>query len=212
MCNGIEGSSFTGTMLKISFCLGALAASAEAFAAAGVRPSHRAAHTQLRQARIASAPQALMGAPETVTLMLADGGGGFDIVGTALNVVFTAVCLGLVAYIASFATQAAGEIGSQTAEVVKYRMDEAASKPKDGGRKGTVYDDTGDMSVSDEQVRAELKYREEKGKGSIQNSADGKKFAPWLDIDEDAVARTKAARAARLAGEEQEKKKNPFGF
>ena len=55
--------------------------------------------------------------------------------------------------------------------------------------------------MTDEEVAREIAARKKMGKGSFQKTADGKKFAPWLDIDEDAVAEVKKAREARLKRE-----------
>ena len=39
-----------------------------------------------------------------------------------------------------------------------------------------------DGLFGDEQIAAEMAARKKKGKGSFQVAADGRKFAPWLDI------------------------------
>lgn len=108
----------------------------------------------------------------------------------------TAFLLGFVAFIGYYGLQAAGSI-AETAGEVGQVLSAEAKKPKPPKPTEAVYDDSGSGAVSDRQVQAELKSRKAKGKFSNQKSATGKSFAPWMDIDEDLVAKTRADRLAR---------------
>ena len=129
-----------------------------------------------------------------------------------LNGVLSVAVGGLFLFVAKFAVEALGEVASQTPE----RLDRLGiTGNKGAGRPrsvGTVYDDT-DFTYKDNQRAVENSRT--RVKKSKQFKADGTRLAPWMVIDEDKVAATKAKRAA---AEKQSSKtaaasggfKNPF--
>jgi len=134
----------------------------------------------------------------------------FDIVGTVVNVGLTGATLGFAAFIGKFALEAAGEMGNYAGKVIEYDREMEKQRPKGKKPKQTepVYDDSGSGAVSDAQVRKEMEVMKKKGRGSLQKAAGGVKFAPWLDIDEDGVAKVKAEREKRKKRESGESGKD----
>ena len=113
--------------------------------------------------------------------------------------VFTVICLGLLGYIASFILEASGEVATGAGQVVAERVSKQL-KNKMPKQEGTIIDDSGSGMVTEEQIAAEIKSRKQRKKDgtfSLQNSAGGAKFAPWMDIDEERVAQMKKDREAR---------------
>ena len=114
-----------------------------------------------------------------------------------VNLLLSVIVLGFLAYIGNYFLQAATTVGEEAAKVAKYQKQQSQNAPSRPRSDGPVFDDTGSGAVSDAQVAAELESRKKKGRGSFQKSADGRAFAPWLDIDEEMVAKNKAAREER---------------
>ena len=114
--------------------------------------------------------------------------------------VFTVICLGLLGYIASFVLEATGEVATGAGQVVAERVSKQLND-KTPKQKGTIIDDSGSGMVTEEQIAAEIKSRNQRKKDgtfSLQsNSAGGAKFAPWMDIDEELVEQMKADRKER---------------
>jgi len=120
---------------------------------------------------------------------------GFDIVGGIVNLVLTAAVLGFFAFISSYVLEAVGTVGEQVGKIAEYD----AAQPKGGPKRSSepVFDDSGSGAVSEAQIQAELVNRKKRGKGSLQKSASGVSFAPWMDIDEDAIEKMKQERRQR---------------
>jgi hypothetical protein len=186
-------------MIRALLLVAGAASLANAFSVSG-----RATLQPLRTHGAVSPPPTMMLAPEPITaalptMLVADIGG------TIVNGVLTILCLGLVGYVGKYALEFATAIGEEGAEVSK-RMGEINSESKQVPKPtGTVYDDSGDRSVSDAEIREEIQAREaRRARGervSFQNSVGGAKFAPWLDIDEDLVDEMKAERQQRKKAE-----------
>ena len=103
--------------------------------------------------------------------------------GTAI-LVLSGVVLAFLAFIGSYALQAAQAVGESAEAIIEYDKKMAEQQPKQearGNKKDeAVYDDTGSGAVSDDKIMKEIAERKKRGKGSFQVGADGKKFAPWL--------------------------------
>ena len=108
-----------------------------------------------------------------------------------VNLGLTVLLAAPMLYSAKFAVDAAAEVGSQTEE----RLDRAGIGKNKGPRvrQADVYDDT-DFSYSDNK-RAVENSRTRK-KFSKQQTADGKRFAPWMVIYKAKVEKVKAERNA----------------
>lgn len=122
-----------------------------------------------------------------------------------VNIVLTAFVAGFVLFILKFALEFATEVGSQTEE----RLDRLGANNKAPRQRvtGTLFDDT-DFSYKDNQ-RAVENSRTRK-KQSKQMASDGKRFAPWMVIDEKRVEQVKAQRKAAKKTKQQSGFKNPF--
>ena len=114
-------------------------------------------------------------------IAVADDGG---IVDALVNLVLSGVVLAFLAFIGSYALQAAQAVGESAEAIIEYDKKMAEQQPKQEARSNkkdeAVYDDTGSGAVSDDKIMKEIAERKKRGKGSFQVGADGKKFAPWL--------------------------------
>lgn len=129
----------------------------------------------------------------------------FDIVGTVVNGGVTVATLGLAAFIGRYVLEIVQEVGNQAGKMAEYDREVERQRPKQKPKKqtGAIFDDSGSGAVSDAQVQKEMEVMKKKGRGSFQVGGGGVKFAPWLDIDEGAVAEVKKARAVRKKKEER---------
>jgi hypothetical protein len=138
-----------------------------------------------------------------------DGGGIFDFL---LNSILTVFVLGFAAFIVKYAYDAYKIVESQSdvrAERLGWNKDRAPDEPVSNE---PLYDNF-DYTYKNLSEKVE-NSRTRKGQ-SKQVKADGTRFAPWMNIDEDKVAEMKANREKRLAKEkastgkgEPPKKKN----
>lgn len=126
------------------------------------------------------------------TAAIADDGGG--IVDGIVNLVLTGFVLAFVAFIGIYVKDAIVEVGDTVQGRIEYNKANPGQKQA-VATKEAIYDDTGSGAVSDDQIRKEIKYREEKGAGSKQ-VLGGKRVAPWMNIDEDMVKKYKAKKDA----------------
>ena len=109
-----------------------------------------------------------------------------------VNLGLTALLAAPVLYIAKFAFDAAAEAASQT----DVRLERAGLTGKTKGprtRQADVFDDT-DFSYRENSQAVENSRTRKKL--SKQQTADGKRFAPWMVIDEAKVEKVKAERNA----------------
>ena len=164
-----------------------------------------------------AAPAARLAATLPAAAMAEDG--GFDIV----NLILTGIIGSFVLFIGSFAFEAVSEVGTQAGKIAEYDRKNPRAKSKQAK---VVYDDTGGGAFfnnkSEEQqaaqLRKDLEMRKKKGAASKQVKADGSKFAPWMNIDEERVNKIRAERTAernakKKAGAKQAKEPegwNPF--
>lgn len=124
----------------------------------------------------------------------------------AVNIVLTVFVAGFVLFIGKFALEFATEVGSQTEE----RLDRlGVNNDRAPRQRVTDFFDETDFSYKDNQ-RAVENSRTRK-KQSKQMTADGKRFAPWMVIDEKRVEQVKAQRKAAKKAKPQSGFKNPFG-
>ena len=118
-----------------------------------------------------------------------------SIVDTLVNAGLTVVVLGFVAFIGSYIFQAVAEVGNQAGKIAEYDREMAKTAPKKKmDPKAIVFDDIGSGAVSDEQVKKELEFRKKRGPGSKQVGSDGKRLAPWMNIDEKRIEGIKKER------------------
>lgn len=121
-----------------------------------------------------------------------DGG----ILGTIFNVVLNVIVLGLLAFVGKNIFDLLAEASSGTAKNVE-RISEAARENKANAPAkptGPIYDDF-DYTYKNLSERVEdMRTRKKQSK---QVTADGKRFAPWMNIDEDKVEQMKKNRMAR---------------
>jgi len=132
-------------------------------------------------------------------------GGGFD-----PGVLLAIPVVGFGLYIAKFIVELLAEGGSQIPE----RLDNiglTGGGPREAKKDaGALYDDT-DYSYKSLSQRVE--NSRSRKKQSKQITADGKRFAPWMNIDEEMVEEIKAKKLAERKKKKATKKSNNFfGF
>lgn len=126
----------------------------------------------------------------------------------SVNTVLTVFVLGFVAFIGKFAL----EFATETASQVDERADRLGfNRPREPRQRvvSNLYDDTDYSYKSNQKAVENSRTRKTKSK---QIGNDGKRFAPWMVIDEKKVAQVKATRtAAKKAKKAGEGKGwNPF--
>ena len=106
-----------------------------------------------------------------------------------LNGILTVAVGFFVVFIGGFAFSAAAEVGSQ----VEERADRLGFNQKGGGarRPQIVYEDV-DYTYKD--LSKPVENSRTRKKQSKQVKADGKRFAPWMIIDEEMVEKNRAKR------------------
>lgn len=121
--------------------------------------------------------------------------GGFDLVGSIVNLGLSAAVAGLVLFIIKFAfdaltTMASTPAQARFAEDYEDEDDERAP-PKDLSQVGdSMYDDSGTGAYTGPVNPGQ--------KRNIMKSEGGREFAPWMQIDQNRIAQAKAERQKRL--------------
>ena len=109
-----------------------------------------------------------------------------------VNLGLTVIIAGFALFIGKFVLDLAVEAGSQTSE----RLDRLGVK---GGQRprqrqyGELYDDTDYSYKENQQAVQNSRTRKKRSK---QETSDGKRYAPWMNIDEKRVEQVKAQRKA----------------
>merc|ERR1712087_41597 len=134
------------------------------------------------------------------------GGGLFEVVlNNGLNLVLTGVVLALVVFIASFALEAAKEVGDASRSISDAIQDNYGEADADDSVKQQgdfLYVDDNPNSRSKmaefkQGKRATTSIKNRKEKLDFTKSESGFDFAPWMKIDQEAVAAAEAARRER---------------
>lgn len=123
----------------------------------------------------------------------------FDLVDAIINAGLSIIVLAFLAFIGNYFLQAAVAVGEGAQAIADAGILESEKPTYEKGE--TVYDDSGSGGKTDAQIREELAARAARGPGSKQQNSGGRAFAPWMDIDEEAVERNKAERKLRKAAE-----------
>jgi hypothetical protein len=136
----------------------------------------------------------------------AAGPGFFDsLFSNAANLALTGVVLALVGFIASFALEAVKEVGDTSRNLADAIQDNYGDEEVDDSVKqqgGFLFVDDNPnsrKSMGDQRkgTRATTSIKDRKKKIDFTKSETGFDFAPWMKIDQNAVAAAEAARKAR---------------
>jgi hypothetical protein len=144
----------------------------------------------VRNHAAASAAIALAAVPGAA---LAEGFDVGEIAGAIGNLALTIVCAGLLLYTVKEFGSILGELGAGGLDVGSEWVEDLQNAPKTGG--GMVYDDSGSGARTDKEILEELAYRKKYGDGSRQ-TLDGKRVAPWMNVNEEMVAEIKVKKDA----------------
>ena len=135
--------------------------------------------------------------------------GDVDDLPDALNLGLTVILGGFGLFIAKFVLDLALEAGSQTEERLDRLGVKGGSRPRPR-QYDTVYDDTDYSYKENQQAVQNSRNRKKRSK---QEMAGGKRYAPWMNIDEKRVEEVKAQRKAlkKARGQPEAKKGGFFG-